>query len=341
MKAVVIGKAGGGLDAWKLVDREAPSPAPGQILVRVHAASLNYRDLMIAKGFYGGPIREGIVALSDGAGEVLSVGEGVTRWRVGDRVVGAYYPTWISGAYRADFEAAGLGIGQSDGVLAETALFDASGVVAIPKGLDYVRASTLPCAAVTAWQALFEGRSRVEPGSDVVVQGSGGVSLFAAQLAKAAGARVIATTSRNDKVERLRGLGVDDVIVTTTHPEWQTVVLERTAGRGADLVIDVGGAQTLARSFQAAKVSGRVAVVGLLGGMGDAVDPLPILFRGITVEGVHVGSVEMLERLVRAIEVSKLEPVVDSVFALDEAPRALAKLASGVQFGKIVVRVVG
>lgn len=338
MRAVVIKNPGQGLDAWRLVDRAEPTPGPGQILVRIRAASINYRDLMIAKGFYGGPATPGLVALSDGAGEIAALGAGVTGWRIGDRVASAYYPTWQDGPYHDRYEAGGLGIGGNDGVLAEYVVLPARGVVAVPAHLSFEAAAALPCAALTAWQALFESNSRLHPGATVLVSGTGGVSLFAAQLALATGLRVIATTSSESKIPRLHALGVREVIDTGARPEWHEEVLRLTDGRGVDLVLDVGGAPTLARSLQAVRVGGRVAVVGLLGGMGERIDPLPILFRGVTVEGVHVGSVAMFERLARAVEQTALTPVIDEVSDLDEAPRALATLAAGTHFGKLVVR---
>ena len=339
MQAVVIGSPGAGVDAWRTVERAQPEPGPGQVLVRMRAASLNYRDLMIAKGLYGGPVKEQLVVLADGAGEIAELGAGVTHRRVGERVTTAYYPTWQSGPYRSEHETASLGIGRNDGVLAQYVALPASGVVPMPASLSFEQAATLPCAAVTAWQALFEGASPITPGASVLVQGTGGVSLFAAQLAHASGARVIATSSSEAKLARLRAMGVHDLVHTGTRPEWHEEALRTTGGEGVDLVLDVGGAATLARSLQAVRVGGRVALLGLLGGMGQTIDPLPILFRSVAVEGLHVGSVSMLERLSRAIDRLGVEPVIDDVFELRDASRALAKLAAGTHFGKIVVRV--
>ncbi|UJR83240.1 Hypothetical protein I5071_53070 [Sandaracinus amylolyticus] len=339
MQAVVIGKPGAGVDAWTLVERARPEPGPGQVLVRMHAASVNYRDLMIAKGLYGGPVKEQLVVLSDGAGEIAALGDGVTGLRVGERVTSAYYPTWHAGPYRAEHESASLGIGRNDGVLAQYVVLPARAVAAMPASLSFEQAATLPCAALTAWQAVFEGASRLVAGESVLVQGTGGVSLFAAQLALASGARVIATSSSEAKLARLQTMGVRDLVHTGTHPEWHEQVLRMTGGEGVDHVLDVGGAATLARSLQAVRVGGRVAVLGLLGGMGQTIDPLPILFRSVTVEGMHVGSVSMLERLSRAIDRLAIQPVVDEVFEVRDAPRALAKLAASTHFGKIVIRV--
>ncbi|HSC85775.1 MAG TPA: NAD(P)-dependent alcohol dehydrogenase [Polyangiaceae bacterium] len=339
MKSIVMGYPGRGVEAWKLQERDVPKPGPGQVLVRIRAASVNFRDLRIAQGAYGGPAKQGLVVLSDGAGEIAALGPGVTRYAVGDRVASTYYPTWNAGPYRAEVEDVGLGIGDQDGVLAEYALLSAHGIVRIPDTLGFEQAAALPCAAVTAWQALFEGSSRLLPGSSVVVQGTGGVSLFAAQLARATGHRVIATSSSAAKLERLGGLGITDRINYRETPQWHEQVLHLTGGQGADLVIDVGGGATLASSLAATRGGGRIAVVGLLGGAGPTIDPLPILFRTVTVEGVHVGSLAMFESLLRAVERSKLQPVIDRVFELPDAAQALAALAAGEHFGKLVIRV--
>ncbi len=339
MKSIVIGSPGQGVEAWKLEHREVPTPGPGQVLVRMRAASVNYRDLMIAKGFYGGPPKPGLVVLSDGAGEVAALGPDVEGRTVGERVASSYYPTWKAGPYHPELEASSLGIGHSDGVLAEYALLPAHGVVRIPDSLSFEAAATLPCAAVTAWQALFEGASRLLPGSTVLVQGTGGVSLFAAQLARAAGHRVIATSSSDAKRARLRELGVEETINYRSHPEWSGEALRLTGSQGADLVVDVGGGATLGQSLAAVKNGGRIAVVGLLGGMGQSIDPLPVLFRTVTLEGLHVGSLSMFEHLLRGMERLSVNPVIDRSFELEESSRALAYVARGEHFGKVVVRI--
>lgn len=337
MKAIVIDEPGRGVDAWKLEHREEPAaPGPGEVLVRMRAASLNYRDLAVAKGAYGGPAKRGLVVLADGAGEVAAVGPGVTALRTGDRVMTAYYPAWREGLYRLEYQS--LGVGENDGVLAELVRLPASGLVRIPDALSFEQAASLPCAAVTAWHALFEGPVPLRPGASVLVLGSGGVSIFAAQLALAAGMRVIATSSSAAKRARLEELGVNDVMDHTA-PSFGADVRARTGGEGVDLVVEVGGGATLAQSFEATRIGGRIAIIGLLGGVGHAVDPLTILFRDLIVHGVHVGSTGMTERLVRAVAALRIAPVIDQVFELDEAPRALATLAEATHFGKIVVRV--
>lgn len=342
MKAIVIDTQGSEA-GWELVERPTPAPGPGQVLVRVHAASLNYRDLLVlrAGGVYGAPAH-GIVALSDGAGEVVAIGQGVRRWTRGDRVMTAYYPTWHGGAIRPEHDHASPGAFSNDGVLAEYAIFDEAGIVRAPSYLSYEAASTLPCAALTAWNALFETGTAYRPGGTLLVQGTGGVSLFAAQFALAAGLRVIATSSSEAKLERLRAtLGIADLVDYRARPEWHEVALEATGGAGVDQVIDVGGAQTLTESFKATTFGGTVSVVGMLGGVVEKLDPLPILFRALRVDGVRVGSTRMLESMTEALERIRIHPIVDEVFPLEQATLAMAKLQAGTHFGKIVIRLVG
>lgn len=339
MKAVVIRNQGKGVESWKLVDCAEPRPGPGQVLVRVRAASLNYRDLMSARGLYGTPLKEDLVAVSDGAGDVVALGEGVRRWKVGDRVCGAYYPTWHAGPMRPEYVAAMLGAHANDGMLAQYAVLSESGTVRIPSYLSYEQASTLPCAALTAWNALFERPVQVKPGGSVLVQGTGGVSLFAAQFALAAGLRVIATSSSASKIARLNELGVSDVINYRDTPEWHERALELTNGEGVDQVIEVGGAGTLTQSLQAVRYGGTVSLIGLLTGIGREINPLPVLFRASRLEGVIVGSTHMFETMNRALETFRIAPVIDEVFPLERATEALAKLEAATHFGKIVVRI--
>jgi NADPH:quinone reductase-like Zn-dependent oxidoreductase len=338
MKAIVIREPGKGVEAWKLADRPEPKPGPDQVLVRVRAASLNYRDLMAAKNLYGAP-RPDVIALSDGAGEIVALGTGVRRWKVGDRVTAAYYPTWHTGAIRPEHDLSALGVHANDGLLAEYAVLPESGIAKVPSYLSYEAASTLPCAALTAWNALFETPVRVKPGGTVLVQGTGGVSIFAAQFARAEGLRVIATSSSADKRRRLQTeLGVSDVIDYRATPAWHERVLELTGGEGVDQTIDVGGAGTLAQSFQATRYGGAVSVIGLLTGAA-ATDPLPVLFRALRLEGVRVGSTVMFEAMNRALEVLRIAPVIDEVFPIERARDALGKLEAGKHFGKIVIRI--
>lgn len=260
------------------------------------------------------------------------------RWKAGDRVVSTYYPTWASGPFREEYRATHLGAGPNDGVLAELVLFAEDALVRAPAHLGFDEAATLPCAAVTAWTALFESWPHLAPGATVLVQGTGGVSLFAAQLARAAGLRVIATSSSPAKIERLRALGVTDTIDYRQHPDWHEEVLRLTGGEGVDRVIEVGGAGTLPRSLQAVKAGGVVSLIGLLTGLGSQIDPMPILFRAVRVEGVLVGSRQSCVELTTALETHAIRPVIDEVFPLERASDALAKLAAGKHFGKVVIR---
>lgn len=338
MKAVIIRKNASDIDAWTLAERPAPTPGPGEVLVRVRAASINYRDLMIARGLFGGDRKDDLVPLADAAGEVVALGAGVRRWKAGDRVVSTYFPTWASGPFREEYRDTAPGAGRNDGVLAELVVFAEDALVRAPAHLGFDEAATLPCAAVTAWTALFESWPRPAPGATVLVQGTGGVSLFAAQLARAAGLRVIATSSSAAKIERLRALGVTDAIDYRQHPEWHEEVLRLTRGEGVDRVIEVGGAGTLPRSLQAVRPGGVVSLIGVLAGIGDQIDPMPILLRAVRVEGVMVGSRQSFIDLLSTLEAHAIRPVLDEVFPLERASDALARLAAGKHFGKIVIR---
>lgn len=326
-----------GPSALQLTERPSPEPGLGQVKVRMRAWSTNFRDLVISKGLYpGGALQRDTVPLSDGAGEVIAVGEGVSRWRTGDRVMANFFQRWISGPPHVEGFHSDLGRG-IDGLLAEEVVLDQRGLVRIPAHLSFEQAATLPCAGVTAWNALFEV-GKVQPGQNVLVLGSGGVSVLALQLAKAAGARVIATSSSDEKLQRLSTLGADVLINYRQQPEWDQVVLEHTGGRGVDLVVEVGGAGTLPRSLAAVGLGGTVALVGVLAGMGSQIDPTPMIGRVARLQGIYVGSVAMFEALVAALEANAIAPVVDDrVFRFEEAPEAYAWQASGQHFGKVVI----
>ena len=325
-----------GIDALALVERPQPRPGPGQVLVRMRAFSLNYRDLMVVKGQYNPKLRFPFIPLSDGAGEVAEVGAGVTRVKPGERVAGAFMPAWVGGALTEAKSKTALG-GGAPGVLAEYVVLDAEGVVPVPAHLSDEEAATLPCAAVTAWHALVvEGQ--VKAGDVVLVQGTGGVSLFALQFARLNGARVIATSSSDDKLKRVRELGASDGINYKTTPDWDKRARELT-GEGVDHVVEVGGAGTLGRSLKAVRMGGRVSLIGVLSGGSAEVTVLPILMKGARVQGIYVGSREMFEAMNRAIALHGLRPVVDRVFPFAEVQEAMRHMESGAHFGKVVIRV--
>jgi NADPH:quinone reductase-like Zn-dependent oxidoreductase len=313
-------------------------PQATQILVRIKAASLNYRDLMIARGHYmGGPSTANTIPLSDGAGEVISVGTAVTRFRAGERVAGTFFRQWIDGAPpRGPLIA--LGAPPADGVLAEYAVFDEQDAVAVPAHLSDVAAATLPCAAVTAWRALMDVGG-IAPGDTVLLIGTGGVSAFGLQFARLAGARVIIISSNDAKLEHARRLGAEGCINYRTTPEWEGEVLKLTGGRGVDCVLEVGGAGTLSRSIASLAVGGRIALIGVLTGPAAAGSPYGLLGKQASVHGVYVGSRGQFERMNAAIALHRLEPIIDRVFDFDDAPGAYRHLESGTHFGKVVVRI--
>ncbi len=327
-----------GPNGLKLVERDTPTPAPGQVLIRVHAASLNYRDLMLVKGQYNPNQPLPLIPLSDGAGEVAAVGEGVTRVKVGDRVAGAFTQDWLDGVYRPEYWRTSTLGSPLDGMLAEYAILSEHGVVPLPAHLSYEEGATLPCAAVTAWNGLFVA-GNLQPGQSVLVQGTGGVSLFALQFARMAGAQVFATSSSDAKLARAKELGAAHTVNYKTTPEWGKAIKDLTGGVGVDHVIEVGGAGTLPQSLAAVRDGGHLAIIGVLdAGAGD-INPLPILRKALKLSGILVGSRKMFEDMNRAIVLSGLHPIVDRVFAFNEAPHALAYLQSGSHFGKIVIRI--
>lgn len=329
-------KAFTGASGLELREENRPTPGRGQLLVRLRAASLNYRDSLIVSGFFGPYVPEGIVPLSDGAGEVVEVGEDTRRFAVGDRVMPIFNPHWIAGKRPIDSSPMGLG-GEVDGALAQYILVDDDRAVRIPDHLSYEEAATLPCAALTAWSALIQEEAPL-PGETVVTLGTGGVSIFALQFAKLFGARVISTSSSDAKLERLRALGADETINYSTTPAWEDRVKELTGGVGADLIVEVGGAGTLPRSFRSAHANTRIAIVGMVAGAsgGEGFDFMSWI---ASTYRTGVGSRADFEAMNRAISYHRLNPVIDWVFGFDEVEAAFAYFDAKSYFGKVVIRI--
>jgi NADPH:quinone reductase-like Zn-dependent oxidoreductase len=324
-----------GFAALQVVDRPAPTaPGAADVRVRIRAVSLNYRDVVVARGSKKRAKR--IVPVSDGAGEVLAVGDSVTRVKVGDRVAAAFFPTWTSGSLTEAHHSKALG-GSIDGVFAEEVVLPENAWVKIPPHFSFEQASTLPCAGVTAWHALFEAAA-LKPGDTVLVQGTGGVSVFALQLARAAGAGVIATSSSAAKRVRLEQMGAATTIDYRENPKWGDAVRAAAGGRGVDIVVEVGGAGTFDESVKALRYGGTMSLLGILAGTQGPINTYAIFQKNLRVHGVYVGSVAMFEDLVRALEATKVEPIIDTVFPFAEARAAYEHLASGTHFGKVVIR---
>ncbi len=325
-----------GIDTLALTDAPIPTPGRGQILVKIQAASLNYRDLNVAAGRAArGTLPPNLVPLSDGAGEVVALGPDVTRVRTGERVAGLFMQSWIGGdmePYHVDSSRGGA----IDGVLAEYVVFDQDGVVPLPDHLSFEEGATLPCAGVTAWNALYAGKP-LRAGESVLVLGTGGVSVFALQFAHAAGARVIATSSSDDKLARAKTLGAADGVNYRQHPDWHEQVLALTSGRGVDHVVEVGGAGTLARSVEAARIGGQVHLIGVL--TGGEINPTPILRRNTVLRGIYVGSRQMFQAMNAAIALHRMRPVIDRVFEFSQAHEAYRHLQGRTHVGKVVIRV--
>ncbi|OBX18453.1 NADPH:quinone oxidoreductase [Erythrobacter sp. QSSC1-22B] len=336
MKAIRTGAAPSTLDALEYVDiDEAPAPGPGEITVAIKASSLNYHDYAVVKGMI--PTPQGRIPMSDGAGEVTAVGDGVTEFSVGDSVVSTFFPDWLDGApLRSAFtRVPGDGI---DGYARESVTAPTSGFTRAPAGFSHAEAATLTCAAVTAWRALFVDYS-LKPGDTVLVQGTGGVSIFALQLAKAAGATVIATSSSDAKLERVRELGADHLINYKEVEAWGPKALELTGGRGVDCVVEIGGAGTLDQSMLATRIGGHVALIGVLAGMAGPVQTALLFSKNLKVQGLTVGSRAMQQDLIAAIEANGIRPIISDTFALQDLAEAFRHQAANKHFGKIAVEI--
>lgn len=329
MKVFAVKAGSSSLEGLVRDERPTPSPGPTEVLVRLRAASLNFRDLAIVRGKYiGGPVTADTIPLSDGAGTVEAVGDRVTDFAVGDRVTA----TFSQGGPLATLGS------PLDGTLAEYGLYDQSGLLRIPESLGFAQAACLPCAGVTAWDALFAGKG-LRPGETVLTLGTGGVSLLALQLAKAAGARVAITSSSDDKLAAARGLGADITINYREYPDWAAEVLKATDGAGADHVVDLGGVGTLPQSYQCVADGGEVKLIGVMTRPEGDLSPYPLMFRGATLRGIFVGRNTRVDyaALLRAVDANAIEPVIDRSFAFDDAVAAYEHLASGAHFGKIVI----
>jgi len=329
MKIFTVSKGSTGIDGLKRGERERPAPGPNQALVRMRAASLNFRDLAIVNGkYFRGPLTQDTIPLSDGAGEVAAVGAQVKELAVGDRVVAMF-------AQGRPPAALGFPL---DGVLTEYALFEPQGLLKIPTHLSFEEAATLPCAGVTAWNALMWGKP-LRAGETIVTLGTGGVSIFVLQLGKIAGARVIITSSSDDKLARAKSLGADDGINYKRYPEWEKQVLELTGGQGADYVVDLGGAGTLPHSYQAVGAGGEVSMIGVMTRPEGDLNPYPLMSKNATLRGIFVGGREHFEGLMKAVAVNELRPVVDKAFDFESAPKAYEYLKSAQHFGKVVITI--
>ncbi|HLK47201.1 MAG TPA: NAD(P)-dependent alcohol dehydrogenase [Bryobacteraceae bacterium] len=336
MRAYEVYPGATSLEGLRCGERPDPQPGTREVLIRLRAASLNYRDHMIVSGRYFTPISRPTVPLSDGAGEVAAVGPGVTRFKPGDRVAGAFFQVWVDGPPSRRHPALGVPL---DGALAEYVVLHEDGVVAMPPTLSFEEAAALPCAGVTAWNALVASGRPVAAGETVLCLGTGGVSMLAMQIAAAAGARVIITSSSDEKLRRARSLGATDTINYKTHPAWEKEVARLTNGRGADCIIEIGGAGTLDRSFESVAFGGKIALIGFLAGQASKLNPIPMMLKGACLQGIGVGSTAMFEALNRAIEINKIKPLVDKVFPFEKAADAYRCLAAGDFVGKIVVRI--
>ena len=338
MKAYELVKGCDSLDGMQCVERPDPEPGQGEILVRMRAASLNYRDQAVVTGHYfGGAVQRNTIPLSDGAGEVIGVGPGVTRFQTGDRIAGTFFQGWLDGTMPAVFPAA-LG-SPADGTLTELKVFNENDAVKVPDSLSLEEAAALPCAGVTAWNGLMVAGKPVQPGDTVLVMGTGGVSMLALQFAKAAGARVIGTSSSDEKLERARAMGLDEGINYKNHPDWNEEVLKLTGGMGVDCVVEVGGVGTLMRSMLSVGPGGKIALIGVLSGFEGDTNPHTLMRKGGSLHGIFVGSRAMFEDMNQAIEVNNIKPPIGKVFPFTEARQAFEYQRSQAHFGKVIISI--
>jgi NADPH:quinone reductase-like Zn-dependent oxidoreductase len=327
----------GNFDGLVIQQEEVPVLGRRDVLIRVRAASLNYRDMALAKGLYPGATREAPVPLSDGAGDVVAIGPDVTRFKVGDRVTISCFADWVGGRFALDYHFQALGF-TLDGTLRDYAQFHENAVVRLPDYLSYEEAAALPCAAVSAWSALTFGEP-LTPGQTVLIQGTGGVALFGLQIARMFGARVLAITSSAEKARKLEALGAAAVVNYKESPEWGGEILKLTNGQGVDKVIEIGGESTIQQSINCTRYGGEIGLVGFVTGMGGGLPPIEILKKSVTIKGMAIGPRLSFETMLAAMEVTKVRPVVDSAFPFSDYKAAYRRLESANHFGKVVIKV--
>lgn len=327
----------GTFDGLVLKQEDVPSPGPREVLIRVHAASLNYRDVATACGYYPGRLRKAPIPLSDGAGEVVAIGSDVTRVKVGDRVTASCFPDWIGGPFVPDYHYQAIGF-TIDGMLSEYVCFHENAIVKLPQYLSYEEAAALPCAAVSAWSALTFGEP-LSAGQTILVQGTGGVALFALQIARMHGARVLAITSSREKAHRLETMGAAAVVNYTETPRWSDAILELTGGKGVDKVVEIGGDTTIQQSVDCTRYGGEIGLVGFVTGLGGGLPPIEILKKSVTIRGMAIGPRLTFEMLLAGMSMTQVHPVVDSVFPFNKYKEAYQRLQSGNHVGKVVIKI--
>lgn len=325
----------GGVDALALNDRQSPEPGKGELLVAVRASSINYRDLSTIEDPVARGIKYPLIPNSDGAGEVISVGAGVTRFKTGDRVAGCFFQNWTDGRVTAAAMASAMG-GAIDGMLAEEVILSEAGAVPVPAHMSYQEAATLPCAGLTAWNCLVE-QGGLKAGNTALFLGTGGASIAGLQIAKMMGARAIITSSSDEKLERARGLGADELINYREIPDWDTRVLELTDGNGVDVTIETGGGGTLEKTIEATRIGGTISLIGVL--TDGTINPTSIMRKSIRMQGVYVGNRRMFEDMNAALTVNRVHPVIDQVFDFEDARSAYHAMRGAGHFGKLVVKI--
>jgi NADPH:quinone reductase-like Zn-dependent oxidoreductase len=325
----------GSLNGLTVCDEAIPDVGPRDVLVRLRAASLNFRDTIVVSGQYPGPLKPHGIPLSDGAGDVVAIGNQVQRVKIGDRVAGSCWTHWIGGPFLPEYHAHAIGMTQ-DGTLSEFIMLDENAVVRLPDYLTYAEAAALPCTSVSAWSALTFGEP-LTPGQTVLTQGTGGVALIALQLAKSFGARVISITSSDDKADALRALGADEVINYSRTPLWHNEVLHLTGGIGVDKIVEIGGEKTIEMSAACARIGGEIGLVGYVSGFGGGLPPLAIMVRSLVLKGISMGPRTTFDALLRAMAVTEIRPVIDSVYPFNDFKDAYRRLESGQHVGKVLI----